>query len=67
MVKGVGILPEDMDRHFAGLNYPANKNRIIEYASDRPELKGILNRLNRITDKEYNSPADIYSEIARFE
>ena len=52
-----------------GIDYPANKKDIIRHAQQKggeiDDANSVINTLNRIRDRDYNSMADIEHEFGQ--
>ncbi|MGE5398863.1 MAG: DUF2795 domain-containing protein [Ignavibacteriales bacterium] len=70
MARGMsGQSPVNITQHLKGLDFPANKNRIISFCRENhsPGNDQVLSILERIPDKNYNSPADVMKEVGHVE
>lgn len=66
MTRGVGGQgPANIMKHLGGLDFPATKQDIISNAkqAEGPDTPDVLEVLNKIDDREYDSPAGIMHEI----
>jgi hypothetical protein len=70
MARGVGGHgPANIMKHMKGMDFPAGKKEIIAHArkAPGPNTDEVLEVLNRIADKEYNSPAEVMKEVGQAE
>ena len=54
----------EVEKYLKGVDYPATKQDLIDAASDNDAPDEVMDALNRIADKEYDSPADVSKEVA---
>ncbi len=56
--------PTDVQKHLSGLEYPASKDAVVSTAEEQGADDALLQRLREnLGDKEYESPADVMSEL----
>lgn len=70
MTRGVGGHgPANIMKHLGGLNFPASKQEIIDHARNGqgPDTEDVLEVLNKIDDRTYDSPAGIMHEVGKIE
>ena len=70
MTRGVGGHgPANIAKHLSGIQFPASKKEIINHAkgASGPDTDEVLEVLNQIEDREYDSPAGIMQEVGRIE
>ena len=70
MTRGVGGHgPANIMMHLKGLDFPADKKKIISHAKTGPgpDTDDVLEILKQIADKTYESPADVMKEVGRIE
>jgi len=68
MARGVGGHgPANIMKHLKGISFPAKKDQIIDLAQKGPgtDTNEVVDVLNRIENKEYNSVAEIMKEIGK--
>jgi hypothetical protein len=57
--------PIDVQKHLSGLSYPASKDEVVSTAEQQGADEVLLQRLQQnLRDKEYESPADVMSELS---
>ncbi len=61
----VKVSPAQVEYYIKGISFPANKQDIIQQAEDNGADKSVLNVLESLRDKEYNSPIDISKSIGK--
>ncbi len=49
------------------MHYPAPKNRLIDNAQSKEAPEDVMNILNKLPNKTYNSPIDITKEMGKIE
>lgn len=70
MARGVGGHgPANIMKHLKGLDFPANKSKLLSYAKrgEGPDTDDVLDILQQIPDKNYSSPADVMKEVGNVE
>ncbi len=68
MTRGVGGHgPANIMKHLKHIDFPADKQRILSIAGKGPgpKTREILEVLNRIPDRAYNSPSEIIREVSK--
>ncbi len=66
MARGVGGHgPANVMDHLKGIEFPASKNDLVERAreTEGPDTEDVVNALEKLPDRRYNSPADVMHEI----
>ncbi len=61
--------PANIMEHLKGIDFPARKDDLIERARENegPDTDEVVNALEKLSDRKYNSPADIMHEISEIE
>ena len=70
MTRGVGGQgPANIMKHLGGINFPASKQDIIDYAknAEGPDTNEVVKVLEQIDDREYDSPAVVMHEVGKIE
>jgi hypothetical protein len=49
------------------MHYPAQKNSLIDNAQNKDAPENVIDLINKLPDKIYNSPIDITKEIGKIE
>lgn len=57
------INPTEVEQHLIGLEFPADRDEIIEYVENHDTPDEIVDLLYRLPEKNYSSPADISYEL----
>jgi hypothetical protein len=57
--------PANIARCLGGMDFPANKEDIVEYAEDNDADDELLSRLERLPDKQYGNMADVMQGIGQ--
>jgi hypothetical protein len=47
-----------------GIDYPKKKNEVIDYAKDHKASKDVMSDLQNISDRKYNTAADLSKEFS---
>ena len=48
-------------------NFPAGKNKLVDNARNNDAPEDVMNLINKLPSKTYNSPIDITKEIGKME
>jgi len=70
MARGVGGHgPANIMKHLKGLDFPVSKSKLLSFAkqNEGPDTDEVLDILQQIPDKYYNSPADVMKEVGHVE
>jgi len=54
----------EIQKYLSGVDYPASKQRLVEYARDKGAPEDLLKDLNGIPDEEYDGPNRVSSAVA---
>jgi len=57
--------PIQVQKCLGGVDYPADKALLIKRAKDNGADEGVLNALNQMSEKTFNSPNDVSEEMGR--
>ncbi len=66
MARGVGGHgPANIMEHLKGIDFPASKDDLVERAreGEGSDTNDVVNALEKLPDRRYNSPADVMHEI----
>jgi hypothetical protein len=61
------VSPAIVERYLAGMHYPAEKQKLVSNAQQKNAPGDVMNLINNLPDKTYNSPIDITKEIGKIE
>lgn len=53
----------DVAQSLAGIDFPANKNKLIEYARKNNANDSLLEAMQKMPDEQYTSMADVFKGI----
>ncbi len=70
MARGVGGRgPSNIMAHLKGIDFPARKSDLVEHAreTEGPDTDEIVNTLEKLPDRRYNSAADVMHEVSEVE
>jgi hypothetical protein len=59
------VNPLKVQTFLAGMDYPAIKDDIIDYADSREASEDVLDILKEVPDREYENPADLMKEVGK--
>lgn len=54
-----------VQRYLSGVDYPAQKQDLVEHAESQGAGDDVLSTLRDIDDREYDSPADVSKAIGK--
>jgi len=57
--------PIQVQKYLGGLNYPVNKQDILDKAKEEGAEGEVLEALESIPDQEYSSPTEVSREVAK--
>jgi hypothetical protein len=58
------VNPIQVQKQLGGVDYPASKQDLIEHVKkDGNNSSDVVEMLNRLPDKEYNTPIDVTKEL----
>ena len=57
--------PIQVQKFLGGVDYPADKASLVKRAKDNGADENVLNALNQMSDKTYNSPNDVSEELGK--
>lgn len=61
------VNPIQVQRFLKGLDYPASKQEVINYAEKHGADQRVIETLERMEDQTFDMPADISQAIGEFE
>jgi hypothetical protein len=61
------VSPAIVEKYLSGMHYPAEKKKLVDNAQNKEAPNEVLNLINKLPDKTYNSPIDITKEIGKIE
>ena len=56
-----------MEKYLGGMHYPAERQKLVDNAQKRDAPSDVMDLLNKLPKKTYNSPIDITKEIGKIE
>jgi hypothetical protein len=59
--------PIAVEKYLKGVDFPCNKEELMEHARERGAPEEVQAALARLPDREYESPADISKEMGQIE
>ncbi len=62
-----GISPTNLAQFLGGINFPCSKQDLINHARRRNAPQEVLNTLQQIPDRTYNSMSDVMSGVGKVE
>ncbi len=61
------VSPAIVEKYLAGMHYPAEKQSLINNAQNKDAPNDVMNLINKLPERTYNSPIDITKEIGKIE
>lgn len=59
--------PHDAAQTLAGIDFPADKNKIVQYAQQKNASSEVLDALKKMPEAEYTSMADVFKGLGQSE
>ncbi|WP_434993930.1 DUF2795 domain-containing protein [Arthrobacter sp. Ld5] len=57
--------PIDIQKALGGVDYPASKEDLVQHAKDKGADRSVLDTLENLPDREFESPAEVNKEAAK--
>jgi hypothetical protein len=57
------VSPIDVQKALSGMDYPANKQQIVEHARKNGGGKDVIDALEKIDDREYEGPSGVSAAV----
>lgn len=57
------VNPIEMQKNLGGVEYPASKDEIVRQAKEHGAGREVMDALESLPDREYDSPAAINKEV----
>jgi hypothetical protein len=61
------INPIQLQTHLKGMNYPASKEELVQYAKENGADENVCSALEQLPDEEYETPADVSKAVGKVE
>ena len=58
------ISPAKVQQYLSGVTYPASKDALLEYSSEKGAPQEVTEMLQGIPDKDYAGPAEVNQELS---
>jgi hypothetical protein len=55
----------EVQKHLAGISYPATKEQLVEHAKDHGASQDVLDALESVPGGEYDGPNRVSSAVAK--
>ncbi|HEV7931751.1 MAG TPA: DUF2795 domain-containing protein [Actinomadura sp.] len=59
--------PPEVQRYLDGVDFPANRDQLMEHAQRQGAPQEVIEALKRIPNREYEGPAGIAQELGKIE
>jgi hypothetical protein len=56
------VVPEEVREYLDGVDYPATKQDLLEYAQSQGAPQEVVDFLDRMEEKEYGDPGEVLRE-----
>lgn len=63
--KGEGLVKDKINDYTEGMKFPASKDDIVAHAREKNMPKEVIDRLEKLPEKNYNNPDDIITTAIR--
>ncbi|MDQ0735351.1 DUF2795 domain-containing protein [Arthrobacter agilis] len=57
--------PIDIQKALGGMDYPASKEDLVRHAKDKGADGAVLETLENLPDREFDSPTDVNKEASK--
>jgi hypothetical protein len=61
----VNVNPIELQKALKGMHYPAGRNQLKERAEKNKAPEKVMNFLEMIPDREYDTPADLQRQVSK--
>lgn len=61
------VSPAQVQDYLEGIDYPVNKNDLKKHAKDQGANQEVIDLLDKLPEKDYNSPVDVNKEVGKVE
>jgi hypothetical protein len=61
------VNPIQVQKFLKGINYPANKQDVVEHAKQQGADENVCSTLEQMPDQEFETPADVSKAIGEIE
>ena len=61
------VSPAIVEKYLAGMHYPAGKQKLVDNAQNKDAPRDVMDLLNKLPEKTYNSPIDITKEMGKID
>ncbi|RJP47332.1 MAG: DUF2795 domain-containing protein [Armatimonadetes bacterium] len=65
--QGSVVNPIQVQKFLEGLDYPVNKQQLVDYAKKQGADENVMRTLNRIPDQSFETPVDVSEAIGKLE
>lgn len=63
----MAISPAEIQKYLKGIKYPATKQQLIDNAKKEGATEEVIQFLNNLEDKHYNSPTEVSEKLTEGE
>ncbi len=57
--------PIQVQKFLGGIDYPTDKATLVRHAKEKGADENVLNALNQMADRKFNSPNDVSEELGK--
>lgn len=62
-----GVSMGEVQEYLGGIDYPADKNKLVNHAKQRGAPQEVVSLLNKIPDSDYGTPIDVSKALGKIE
>jgi hypothetical protein len=66
-MKMAKVNPIQLQKHLKGVDYPASKEQLVQYAQKQGADENAISVLQQLPDEEYESPTDVSEAVGEIE
>jgi hypothetical protein len=59
------VNPIQLQKYLKGLDYPVNKQQLLETAKKNGADENVISTLEQLPDKKYDAPVDVSEEVGK--
>jgi len=63
--RGSGHSPANVTKNLKGIDFPADKNELVKHAQQLKAEKVVIDEIQKMEDREYNSMADVMKAFGK--
>ncbi|MCW8195884.1 DUF2795 domain-containing protein [Proteobacteria bacterium 005FR1] len=65
MANSKSVSPVEVEKYVAGINFPVNKNQLVDHAREKGAPKEVLDFMSDFPERDYVSAADVAKGVGQ--